>query len=313
MSGPSTEFVIGIDGGGSHTVALLAERAPGGKVLGHGESGPSNIQAVGVERAALALDEAVTNAFAAAMLPRGPVAAAALGMAGVDHPDAVQTVHTMAERLQLAQRVHVTIDATLLLEAGTPDGWGLAIIAGTGSIAFGRTPAGRFERSGGWGYLLGDEGSAYALALAGARSVARAFDGCAPATILTEKILAFMGLKEPLEMIEAVYRGPWDRAKLATMAPLILAAADDGDPVASAIVNSEAYELARTAAAAARKLRLDRDSIPLAITGGVVLNGTHYREQFLAALRADGIQPDPVTPVHEPAEGALRIARRLVK
>jgi N-acetylglucosamine kinase-like BadF-type ATPase len=306
-----TELVIGIDGGGSQTVALLAEAATG-KVVGHGTSGPSNIQSVGVERATQALNEAVAAAFAAAKMSRGTVAATALGMAGVDHPDAVAVVRGIAESLSLARRIEVVIDALLLLEAGTPDGWGLAVIAGTGSIAFGRTQDGRFDRSGGWGYLLGDEGSAYALGLGGARAVARASDGCAQPTVLTQKILSFMGLREPLEMIDAVYRGSWDRARLATIAPIVLTAAEEGDSVADQIVESEASELARTAAGAARKLGLPADRLPLAITGGVILNSLHYRERFLAAVRSLGIQSEPVTPVEEPAEGAIRIARRLV-
>lgn len=310
MSQALAELVIGIDGGGSQTVALLADAA--GKVVGHGTSGPSNIQSVGIERATQALNEAVAAAFAAAKLTRGTVAATALGMAGVDHPDAVAVVRDIAESLNLARRVEVVIDALLLLEAGTPDGWGLAVIAGTGSIAFGRTQDGRFDRSGGWGYLLGDEGSAYALGLGGARAVARASDGCAQPTVLTEKILAFMSLRQPLEMIDAVYRGPWDRARLATIAPIVLAAAEEGDAVADQIVESEASKLARTAAGAARKLGLPADRLPLAITGGVILNSLHYRERFLACVRSLGIQPEPVTPVEEPAEGAIRIARRLV-
>ncbi len=205
----------------------------------------------------------------------------------------------------------MVLDAVLLLEAGTPEGWGLAVIAGTGSIAFGRDKSGRMDRSGGWGYLLGDEGSAYGIALAGVRAVARASDACAEETKLTKRILDFMGLSEPLQMIDAVYRGPWDRARLATIAPVVLAAADAGDAVASAIVSHEASELARTAAAAARKLSLPAAHLPLAITGGVILNSESYRRQFLDALANAGVDAEPVTPVEEPAEGAIRIARRL--
>src|SRR5262245_37291633 len=209
------ELVLGIDGGGSHTLACLAEAQAGGRGVGKGEAGPSNIQSVGIERALQALDEAVARAFTAAGKPRGGLAAAALGLAGVDRAEASAVVRDWAARAQLADRVDIANDATLLLAAGTPDGWGLAVIGGTGSIAFGRTADGRFDRSGGWGYLLGDEGSAYGLALAGARAVARAADGCAPPTRLTPAILEFMGLSEPIEMIRAVYVGVWDRARIA--------------------------------------------------------------------------------------------------
>jgi N-acetylmuramic acid 6-phosphate etherase len=304
------DLVLGIDGGGSHTLAYLAEAHTNGGVLGRGEAGPSNIQSVGIERALQALDEAVARAFSATGKPRGKLAAATLGLAGVDRTEAAAVVRDWAARVQLSDRLEIANDATLLLAAGTPDGWGLAVIGGTGSIAFGRTPDGRFDRSGGWGYLLGDEGSAYGLALAGVRAVARAADGCAAPTRLTGEILSAMGLAEPLQMIHVVYQGIWDRARIATLAPLVLRLADEGDEVARAIVAHEANEIARTAAAVVRKLKLPQ-RVPLAITGGALLKGENYRQQFLGALRAAGVNADPVTLVEEPALGAVRIARQL--
>src|SRR5262249_43095239 len=210
-AGSNLDLVLGIDGGGSHTLAILAERQPQGQIVGRGTAGPSNMQSVGTERALQALGEAVSAAFADAGRPRGQAAAAALGLAGVDGPEAAAVVRDWARRGQLAQRVDVDNDATLLIAGGTPEGWGIGVIGGTGSIALGRTPQGRFDRSGGWGYLLGDEGSAYRLALAGVRAVARAADGCAPSTRLTKEILDFMQLSEPLQMIHVVYQGIWDR------------------------------------------------------------------------------------------------------
>lgn len=304
-------LVLGIDGGGSHTIAFLAERKSGGEVIGRGVAGPSNIQAVGVERAVRELEEAVARAFVDAKKLRGPVMAAALGLAGVDHPSAAAVVRNWAAQYRLADAVTVGNDATLLLAAGTPEGWGLAVIAGTGSIAFARGPDGRFDRSGGWGYLLGDEGSAYALALGAVKAVARASDGCAPATALTEMVLSQLGLQQPLEIIEAVYRGGWDRARLATIAPQVLALAGAGDPVAGEIAGREARELARTAAAAARKIGLPPVGLPLALTGGTFQDAGYY-QRFLAALELEGLRPEPVTLVVEPAHGAVRVARDLV-
>jgi N-acetylglucosamine kinase-like BadF-type ATPase len=186
------------------------------------------------------------------------------------------------------------------------------VVAGTGSIAFARNREGRMARAGGWGYLLGDEGSAFGLALAGLRAVARANDGCAPPTTLTSMLLARMGLSEPLEMIDAVYRGGWDRARLATLAPLVREAADAGDAVASEIVAREARLLAETAVAAAQKVALPKNRLPLALTGGPILNGENYRELLLSAFTKLGYQAEPVALVHEPVVGALRMARELL-
>jgi N-acetylmuramic acid 6-phosphate etherase len=302
---PSEELYLGIDGGGTHTVALLGDRA--GTVLGRGTAGPSNRQAVGTERAMAALDEAVSAAFAAAGRTRGPVASACLGLAGADRPEDQAVIREWAERVRLAGQVEVTSDAAILLAAGTPEGWGLVLIAGTGSIAFGRAADGRRARAGGWGHLLGDEGSAYALVIAALQAVARAADGRGPATSLTERLLARLGVSQPQGLIAAVYRSGRDRADLAALAPLVVEAAED-DAVAAAIVEEAAAELAQAGAAVALQLGWS-GPLPVALAGGLLLGSEGYRERVLRRLRSLDVQPGAVALVEEPARGALQLAR----
>lgn len=304
-------LLLGVDGGGSHTVAILADATSEGEILGRGFAGPSNIQSVGAERAFSELERAIESAFVDAKLQRQPVAAAAFGLAGVDSPAAAEIIRHWAESRRVAELLEVDNDATLLLVGGTPEGWGIAVVCGTGSIALGRAPDGRMDRCGGWGHLLGDEGSAYALALAAVRSIARSADQCEPSTRLTNLILAEMGLREPMDMIQAVYSGPWDRARLATLAPLVLRTASEGDEVARGIVERQALELARTVLAVVRKLDLVDRLVPLALTGGAILNSLWYREQFLGKLTDLGLRTASVHLVHEPAEAALHVARKL--
>ncbi|MBA4064386.1 MAG: N-acetylmuramic acid 6-phosphate etherase [Isosphaera sp.] len=303
----SADLVLGIDGGGTGTVALLAARCPGGwKLLGRGESGPSNRQAVGTPAALAALDEATDAAFAAAGKPRRTVRAACLGLAGAGRDGDKDVIRDWAGRVGLAATVDVIEDAALLPAAGTPDGWGVAVVAGTGSMAFGRDPAGRTARAGGWGYLLGDEGSGYAVALAGLRAVTRSADGRAPTTPLSARLLAACGVDRPEDLVGAVYGGT-DRAALAALAPVVLAAAADGDPVADGIVGSAAAELAAAVASAARQLGLG-PAFPVALAGGLFVSSAAYRDRFAAALAARGLSASPVTVVAEPAEGAVRLA-----
>jgi N-acetylmuramic acid 6-phosphate etherase len=309
-AGPGGELYLGIDGGGTHTVALLAGRtACGWEVLGRGTAGPSNRQAVGTERALAALDEAVSAAFAAAGRTRGPAAAACLGLAGADRPDDQAVIRDWAGRVRLAERVDVTSDAAILLAAGTPEGWGLVLIAGTGSIAFGRTADDRPARAGGWGHLLGDEGSGYALAMAGLQAVARAADGRRPATRLTEGLLKRLGLSQPQDLIAAVYRGGRDRADLAALAPLVVEAAE-GDAVAAGIVEEGARELSAAGAVVVRQLGWE-SPVPVALAGGLLLGSEGYRERVLRSLRSLGVQAEPVTRVEEPARGAVKLALAL--
>ena len=303
------DLVLGIDGGGTNTQCLLAELATG-TILGRGESGPSNIQSVGVPVGLAALDECIDRAFSAAKLKRATAASACLGLAGVDRQEGLDVIHGWAARVKLAGRVSVANDAPLLLAAGTPDGWGLAVIAGTGSITFVKTADGRLARCGGWGYLLGDEGSAYSIAVAALRAACRSFDGVTRPTTLIERFVQRMNLTAAPEFIHAVYQGTWNRSAIAGLAPAVFAAAADGDATADAIVSEQATELAHTAARAVVANGLPTTGLPVALAGGVLTGSERFRERFLAALTTAGVTPGPVRLVTDPVAGAVVLARR---
>ncbi|MDB5312554.1 MAG: hypothetical protein JWO38_6756 [Gemmataceae bacterium] len=308
---PRPDLVIGIDGGGTHTVALVAEAASGA-VLGRGTSGPSNIQAVGVEVAIRELDAAVGRAFGAATLARSKVAAACLGLAGVDLAEGLDVIRGWADTVSLAGKVSVANDATLLFAAGTPEGWGLAVIAGTGSIAFTLDRNGKDGRAGGWGYLLGDEGSAFMVALSGLRAACRAADKAGPPTGLVDAFLAQLGTTDPRDFIPAVYRGVWDRAAIAALAPVVLGAAEAGDAVAHKLVVQQVTELGKTAVTAVDANKLPRLGLPVALAGGLVVKSEFYRRLFLESLTGFGVHPGSVRAVEDPAVGAVVMARKLV-
>jgi N-acetylmuramic acid 6-phosphate etherase len=308
---PLPQTVLGIDGGGTHTVALLAQLQANqdGKwtMLGRGEAGPSNLQAVGAERAFQAIDEAVSKAFQAAGVSRSPVQVAWFGLAGAGRPEDQELVRRWALQKGLAADVEVSADAPLLLAAGAPDGWGVAVVAGTGSIAFARSPDGRTSRAGGWGYLLGDEGSGYALSLAALQAVARMSDGRGLDTILAQSLLERLHLNQPQELIAAIYRGVLDRPALAAFAPLVLQAAERGDAVAGDIVQEGADHLGLMITSCAQQLELV-PPYPLVLSGGLLLASASYRDRLLSALSVLKIHAEPVTLVPEPAEGAVRLA-----
>jgi len=303
-------LVIGIDGGASTTTALLAE-AETGRILGRGTGGPSNIQAVGETTALRELNAAVAAAFTAAKQGRAPVAAAALGLAGIDI-DGIDVIRGWSSLVGLASKVSIGNDATLLFAAGTPEGWGVAVVAGTGSIAFALDRDGKESRAGGWGYLMGDEGSAFRLGLQGLRAACRCADGIGPATKLLPEYLAQLGTKDPRDFIPAVYRGSWDKAAIAGLAPIVLELAELGDEMARQIFHAETLELARTIAGAVSKGGLPKDGVPIALTGGLVLHNTPFRERLLANLPICGVTPGPVGLVDDPARGAVVLARKLL-
>jgi N-acetylglucosamine kinase-like BadF-type ATPase len=189
-------LVIGIDGGGTKTLAWLAEREPhaAAQPIGVGLAGPSNPQAVGLDLAGANILQAIRQSFAAAGCEAGPVAAVCLALAGVGREPIRRQMMTWCCHQELAGDVLVTNDAMAVLAAGTPSGWGAALIDGTGSFAFGMTADGSCQRTGGWGYLFGDEGSGYAIGLAALRAVTQAVDGRGPSTILTDRVLEHLSV-----------------------------------------------------------------------------------------------------------------------
>jgi N-acetylmuramic acid 6-phosphate etherase len=155
-------YILGVDGGGTKTVALLGDL--NGNVLARGRSGSANTNAVGFDAACLALESAINMARKD---HSGEISAMCLGLAGAGRKEDIQQFQNWAVYKFPKTVVKVVSDAEILLEAGAPSGPALALICGTGSIVYGRTVTGELIRAGGWGYLFGDEGSGYAIGIAG--------------------------------------------------------------------------------------------------------------------------------------------------
>jgi N-acetylmuramic acid 6-phosphate etherase len=262
------DYLLGIDGGGSKTAALLAES--NGRVLGRGTAGTANYQVVGAAGSRAALDAAIESALADAGLDQQPGRALVVGLAGMDRPDDSLVFEQWAAERRPATQSAVVNDALLVLAAGTHGGWGLALICGTGSIVYGRTADGQVARAGGWGYLLGDEGSGYAIGLAVLRAVARAADGRGPQTLLAGLVLAYWSLSAPQELIRQVNRERPGNPNIAALAALVDEAAAAGDHVARTIVQESGRELALAAVTVAGRLALP-NPVPCALAGGAII------------------------------------------
>jgi N-acetylglucosamine kinase-like BadF-type ATPase len=299
-----TDLLLGIDGGGSGTRALLADCS--GALLGAGAAGPGNYQAAGFDAATHAIRSAIDAAFRDAGIDRaGPVAAICLGLAGAGRPEDRLRFEAWATQQGIARRCAVVSDAELALIAGTPEGWGVALICGTGSIAWGRTPDGHSARAGGWGYLLGDEGSGYDIAVRALRLATQTADGRSAAPALLYAALDHWNLQAPEQLIGQVYRAETTRAEIAALARRIVALADAGEPAAISLLDEAARDLARLVVAVARKLNLIAP--PVALAGGLLGAGERLRQNI--ALSAS-VELGPLTYVEEPARGAIAISRQ---
>ncbi len=321
MKDDRVRFLIGVDGGGSKTLALVADaaalQAPSeSRVLGRGLAGPSNYHAVGLAAASAALETAIAAAIEAAGEDPGSAAVGALclGLAGLGRPEDCAVMRRWATERFAGAQVTIVNDAQLVLAAGTPQGWGIALISGTGSLIYGEDSTGRCARAGGWGYLLGDEGSGYAIGLAALRAIARAADGRGPQTALTAAVLEAWELARPQDLIAAVYQGSVGRAEIASLATLVDGIAGAGDritcdPVAGEISAEAGRELALALKAVAQQLALE-GAIPCALAGSVLVQGQSVRAALLTSADAMDLKLEPVTLVPEPALGALMLAQR---
>jgi N-acetylglucosamine kinase-like BadF-type ATPase len=189
----------------------------------------------------------------------------------------------------------------------------VGLIAGTGSIAVGRAPDGRTARAGGWGHLIGDEGSAYGVVLDALRWIARRADGRDPRPVgrdpLTERLCAALGVIEASQIVTALYSPAFDRARIASFAPEVLAACAEVPEVAQRLLVPAGLALADTVAAVARALGWPSGVLPLATAGGFLLSATIMREGMIDCLTRKGYQVS-VTLVPDPVRGAVILAER---
>lgn len=315
------DTVIGVDGGGTKTVAVLADVS--GHELARATGPGANLQTVGasIVQARLATLFAEVAGQAGHRLT---VRAVTVSLAGVDRPaDAPVATRAIMAAMETVAVSHpdlswalatgtpaVTNDAVAALAAGARTLDGVVVIAGTGSIAFG-IHGGERARAGGWGSILGDEGSGYALGYEALRAVARAHDQRAPETSLTRAILTHLDVTTPPDLIGIVSAPDWGVAQTASLAPVVVRVAEDGDPVARALIDHAAAELATAALAVINALAFD-PTVPLPVVqaGGLWQASTLLREGFAAQLKSGAPLAVPSVSGAEPVQGAVWMARR---
>lgn len=301
-------FFIGIDGGGSKTAAVVTDASL--RVLGEGRAGPSNHLRVGIEAARLSVEDAMFQAVRGAGIDLNDIAWTYCGIAGSDHPQHRRTVVAALEYLFPRGNFTVDSDGRVALTAGIGFGPGIALIAGTGSIAFGRNAEGRELRAGGWGPTIGDEGSGYWIAVQGLSAIARAIDGRGPRTRMTDLLCTHYGMCEPDDLPYFVYAPTTHADDIARYCQLVIEAAREGDQIAQTIFRNAGTELARLVAALATRLGLMDSEIEIACSGGAFASGELIFDPLTSLIR-ESMPKANTTPARErPVMGAARMAVR---
>jgi N-acetylglucosamine kinase-like BadF-type ATPase len=295
--------VLGIDAGGTKTVCLLADER--GRIVSEARGGGANLQAVGELEVEKVLHEVMEEAIGDRDLVP---AAICLGIAGVDRPDDSVVVRGIMKRIGYKARVLVVNDALVALEAGAPGQPGVVIISGTGSIAYGRNAAGEAARSGGWGYVLGDEGSGYWIGRAAIRAVLREADQRGPKTALTPMLLEHFGVARSQGLIHEVYHSPLKPAAIGALAKCVQAAFAEGDQAAIGILRSAADELESSALSVARRLGLIGEPFAFILSGGIFRAVPWLEQELQRRLPVPARRSTTRLLDREPAEGAVTFA-----
>ncbi len=297
-------FVLGIDAGGSKTVCLLADGD--GEVRRSARGPGANLAVLGeleVEKVLYELMEQVLTDERA-----GPAAAICLGIAGVDRAEDAAVIRGILRRIGQKAPVLVVNDALIALEAGAGDGSGIVIIAGTGSICYGRNEKGQAARAGGWGFMLADEGSGWWIGQRALMAVMRQFDGRGPATSLTPRVLAHFGVSEPFQLVYEVYYRDTRRRLIASLSEVVRASADEGDPVARELITAAAVELVVGVRSVAERLEMRGAQFPLVLAGSIFRVLPALREEVIERVAEVAPRSQPRLLEAEPALGAVRLA-----
>jgi glucosamine kinase len=301
-------YYLGIDGGGSKTTCIVGDED---SVLGSAVAGPSNMTRVGEARARESLHESMRQACAAAKIDSRQVLRACVGVAGVASEEIATSVREIIAEM-ITSEIEVVGDMQIALQAALGAGPGVVVIAGTGSIAYGRDAQGKTARAGGWGFAISDEGSAHWIGRMAIAALLRSADQAADDRVaqLTSVLLREIKTVWTLESFEQIARKANTNPDFSALLPAVLAAADAGDEVARQVLTRAGEELAELAGIVVRRLfQKDEGVIPLAMVGGVFRYAHSVVEVFSETLRKlDSrlqINPDVV----EPVTGALQMAR----
>jgi N-acetylglucosamine kinase-like BadF-type ATPase len=298
-------YVLGVDGGATKTVAVIGTEH--GKILGEGQSGSSNYHNVGTKAAGIAIVEAVKEARKNARIGTCGLEVAMVALAAADSPRDKTTLLGYLSKLKIAKETAVIHDTVAALQAGTHGKPGIVLISGTGCVAAGVNGVGRYARTGGWGYMIDDEGSAYDIGRKALRSAFRMIDGRGPRTKLTTALKRKFRVRMLEDALNPIYSNGLGVNGVAAITPTVSRLAAD-DRICREILRSAGVSLAELTYVVARRLGMTHDAFPIILVGGTFKAGRCLLKPFLAKVREKCPRAKVEIMKVEPAMGAFSLA-----
>ncbi len=295
-------YFLGIDGGGSKTTAAIGDET---SLLASATAGGTSIIRSGEAQARTNLQQAIREVCAAAKIDAGEISRICVGITGAARPqisDAIRRI--VAEVADVETRV--VADIVIALHAAFDDAEGIVVIAGTGSIAYGRNQQGQTARAGGWGYAISDEGSGHWIGRTAISAALRAHDEGESSRVF-HLVCKAWGLDSIDDLVRAANAVP--PPDFATLVPAILEGADSGDALARTVLTQAGTELATLAKMVMGRIFSQRANVPVAMSGGIFRNSALVRQVFYNSLRSEYPDAKIASTVIEPVKGALALAR----
>jgi N-acetylglucosamine kinase-like BadF-type ATPase len=303
------KYLIGIDGGGTKTDCAIADLS--GKIIHQIAGKPSNFLIIGVE-------EAVENIFAlieenlfALEGDFADVKQIVIGVAGAGRDEDAKLLEKSFKDYSEEQGVHfkgvkVVSDAHIALEGAFPDSAGCILIAGTGSILFGKDEKGSIHRVGGFGRLIGDEGSGYSIGRKALNAVSKSSDGRGEETLISQMLNDKMNSDFSISIINKAYK---EKLDVASIAKIVIEAAEEGDSIAENILDEEADELVLHIKSLL--IKIQSDNLNVAFSGSLIDNNNFYSDLLKQKIKSALPKVKVVKPASSPVSGAILFAKRL--
>lgn len=307
--------VLGIDAGATRTTCVALDSA--GHTLCRREADASYHQNLGIESALGSVRRVIADALE--IVDRYEVEAVCLGLAEADRPEDIRMLNSLLPTIILDSfppntqflpgfAVVACDDSLIALIGGTGKSIGVVVVTGTGSIAFGRNRKGETKRVGGWGSVLGDEGSAYDIAIRGLQAAMRSYDGRLRSTILKERFMQHFRIKNMEDLVEVVYQRRLQVKEIAKLAPIVDKAAAEGDLVSVGIMQLSVKELTLATSTVIDSIFCNSETFEIVTVGSVWNGSSRIRDAFKEAIIALKPSARVISPRHEPAYGAGLLA-----
>lgn len=292
------ETYLGIDGGGSKTRALLVDAE--GNILHTAESGPSNLNAYEFDVVRASLTEVIQQCLdATGEKPR----ASCFGLAGSSASSTRKALDSIIARFEL-ESARIVTDAEIALEGAFHGGLGILLIAGTGSVCFGKSPDGTIHRTGGWGWLADDAGSAAWIGQKALEAAVQQHDGRIDGHTMKNAVFSRLGIHSGSEINLKLYQPPLSRSALGELATSVMELKQARDPIASAIHEEALHALDKLVHTTADKM--GHKSSEVALAGGLLTHNPGFAEGLKARLKEFTIGQ----PRSSPLQGAIALARK---